>query len=111
MLLLGAVAHFAWKWAPPEAQADVWNASQALLVLALLTATAVHHPRLRAVCALLACGQALTAGCSIAWLAQPWEVLPGQAQCTALLDAPLGTIGLWLTAMMALRVSHDTARA
>jgi len=26
----------------------------------------------------------------------PWEVQPGQPQCSALLGVPLGLVGLWL---------------
>jgi len=117
LLLLGALAHYGWKWVPPHAQADVWNASQALLLLALLgmLAATQRHPHLRLVCALLASGQVLAAGCSLAWLWQPWPVLPGQGQCSAALDVPLALIGLWLVALVALHINprkdgrHDAA--
>ena len=92
-------------------------APAALLLLGALAATQ-RCAHLRLVCALLACGQVLAAGCSLAWLWQPWPVLPGQGQCSAALDVPLGVIGLWLVAMVALRINnrpqegpaHDTAR-
>lgn len=108
LLLLGALAHYGWKHAPAHAQADVWNAGQALLIIVLLGVLAAtqRSAHLRLVCALLACGQALAAGCSLAWLWRSWPVLPGQAQCSAALDLPLGLIGLWLLALVALRINQ-----
>lgn len=103
LLLAGGLAQFAWKHAPPDAQADVWNVSQALLVLVLLAGWAVRYRArlLLAVVGLLAVWQLLTAGCSLAWLVQPWPVRPGQEACSAALDLPLGAVGLWLLLLLA----------
>ena len=109
LLLVGALAQFAWKWAPPAAQGDVWNINQALLAAMLLAMVGTAYParHVRAVCALLMAWQVLTAGCSLAWLVAPWPVLPGQGQCSAALDWPLGLASAWLVAMLALRLHRD----
>jgi hypothetical protein len=35
-------------------------------------------------------------GCSSLYIVSPWEVLPGQAQCSALLQFDLGRVGILL---------------
>jgi hypothetical protein len=102
LLLVGVVAQYGWRHAPVEAQADVWNASQALLVLVTLAmlANAYRSRWVLAVAALLGCMQASTAACSLAWLAQPWPVHPGDDQCDAALRFPLSAVGLWLAALL-----------
>jgi hypothetical protein len=43
-----------------------------------------------------ACEELMVIGCSSLYIVSPWEVLPGQAQCSALLQFDLGRIGLAL---------------
>jgi hypothetical protein len=108
VLLVGGVAQYAWKHAAIDAQADVWNVSQSMLNLVLL-ALLCHAYRsgwVWACAALVAVWQALTVGCSLLWLAAPWPVLPGQEQCSARFDVPLGAIGLWLLLLLAAAMSQ-----
>ena len=108
VLLVGGVAQYAWQHAPVDAQADVWNASQALLVLLLLAlvANAYRSGWVWAAAGLAGAWQLLTVGCSLLWLAAPWPVLPGAEQCSARLDVPLGAVGLWLLLLLAAAMSQ-----
>lgn len=102
LLMVGGVAQFAWPHAPADAQADVWNISQALLVLVLLAlvANAYRSAWTWAAAWLLAVWQAMTAGCSLLYLVRPWPVAPGQEQCSAALNVPLGAVGAWLLVLL-----------
>ena len=96
LLLMGAALHYGWGLFPAEHQADVWNASGAI-VRAILLLIVVWHIRSRAVLLIAAwwiAEEAMVAVCSLAYIAQPWPVMPGQAQCSALLSYDLGKIGL-----------------
>lgn len=99
LLAVGMFTVFGWKWAPEWAQADVWNASMAILAIFLLGALALAYrgyPRLVLVCCYLAVLFMFTAGCSMLWLASPLEVLPGQDQCDARFKMPLALVGLFV---------------
>lgn len=102
LLLVGGLAQFAWPHAPDAAQADVWNVSQALLVLFLLAlvANAYRSAWTWTAAALVGAWQSLTVGCSLAYLFRPWPVQPGQEQCSAALNVPLGAIGAWLLLLL-----------
>ncbi len=108
LLLVGGVAQYAWQHAPADAQADVWNASQALFVLLLLAlvANAYRSAWVWASAALVGAWQGLTVGCSLLWLAAPWPVQPGGEQCSARFGLPLGAIGLWLLLLLAAAASQ-----
>jgi hypothetical protein len=40
------------------------------------------------------CEELMVAGCSVWFIVSPWEIEPGQAQCSALLQFDLGRIGV-----------------
>lgn len=103
MLLAGMAAQFMWGWAPTWAQADVWNATGAIFIAMLLGVLAVAYRRFRClvlVCIYLAALWLLTAGCSLLWLYEQWEVLPGQDQCDARFRIPLSVMGLFIGLMV-----------
>jgi hypothetical protein len=103
LLLAGAGLHYGWALVPVEHQAQVWNAAGAVVRAGLLMAV-VWHVRSRWVLALAVwwlCEEAMVAGCSLAYILSPWEVLPGQAQCSALLQHDLGVYGLLAVALLA----------
>jgi hypothetical protein len=108
LLLVGGVAQYAWKHVPPEHQADVWNVCQAVVILTLLALVlnAYRSVWVLASVALVGSWQAMTVGCSLAWLYRPWPISPGQEQCSARLDIPLGAIGLWLLLLLAAAMSQ-----
>lgn len=113
LLLVGGLAQFGWHHAPAAAQADVWNASQALLVLVLLAmvVNAYRSAWTWAAAALLGAWQLLTAGCSLAYLWKPWPVEPGQEQCSAALNVPLGAIGGWLLVLLIVGAARSSGGA
>ena len=94
----GMAANYLWQVAPPAAQADLWNASKALLIMGLLglVALAWHCIEVTAAVALLAVFELEVAGCSLAWLVHPWPVRAGEEQCSAALGLPLGLLGALL---------------
>jgi hypothetical protein len=110
VLLVGGVAQYAWQHAAIDAQPDVWNVSQSMLVLVLLAllCNAYRSGWVWATAGLVAAWQAMTAGCSLMWLAAPWPMVAGQEQCSARFDLPLGAIGLWLLLLLAAAMSQRT---
>jgi hypothetical protein len=46
------------------------------------------------------CEELMVAGCSVAYIVSPWNVEPGQAQCSALLQFDLGRIGVLAMAFL-----------
>ena len=95
---LGVLVHYGWALAPVEHQAQVWNACGGFARLALVLALAW---RVRSFPVLLvalwwACEELLVIGCSVAYIVSPWQIDPGQAQCSALLQFDLGRIGVFV---------------
>lgn len=109
LLAAGVAAQFLWRSAPASVSADVWNASQAALVVALLCVViaSVQSGAVRFVCLLLGSWQLMTAGCSVLYLIRPWSVIPGQAQCSAALDLPLGAISGLFALLLAWRIYRE----
>ena len=109
LLAAGVAAQYVWRTVPANASADVWNASQAALVVVLLCVViaSVRSGAVRFVCLLLGTWQLMTAGCSVLYLIRPWPVAPGQAQCSAALDLPLGAISGLLALLLAWRIYRD----
>ncbi len=104
LLLLGALLHYGWAFVPAEHQAQAWNALGAFARACLLVSLVWH---IRSVLVLAVAGwwlaeEAMVAGCSLAYIARPWEVAPGQAQCSALLSLDLGRLGVVAVACIAL---------
>ena len=96
LIALGILVHYAWAWFPPEHQAQAWNALGAFARLLgwIGAARLIRATVARLVAFWLACEELLVIGCSVGYMVSPWEVLPGQAQCSALLQFDLGRIGL-----------------
>jgi hypothetical protein len=104
LLLAGAIHNQAHKWADPADSAMVWNATGAGLALFLLCCVAWAHRDSAAVllvCALLAGWAAQTAGCSVAWLIEPWELVEGGEICSDRLGVPLGALGCMAALLVA----------
>jgi hypothetical protein len=107
LLLAGMAAQFLWQWAPTWAQADAWNAAGAIFIALLLGVLAVAYHRAKEmllVCGYLAVLWLLTAGCSLLWLKEQWEVSPGQDQCDAQFKFPLSVIGLFIGLVLLIRI-------
>lgn len=106
LLAGGVAAHFVWRLASTDLQGQAWNASGAAqtLVLLALVANAYRARPVLWVCGLLGAWQLMVAGCSLAYMAAPWPIAPGQAQCSAALDMPLGLASLWVASLLAARL-------
>lgn len=83
------------------------------LVLLLVVLPALRawrsDPAVLLVCALLAGWAAQTAGCSVAWLIEPWELQPGGEICSDRLGIPLGTMGCVAALLVAAHTSTTHA--
>lgn len=104
LLALGVCHHYLWAAIPAEHAAQWWNASGAITRAVLLLAL-VWHVRNRwalLVAAWWLAEEALVAGCSAAYMLAPWPVLPGEAQCSALLQFDIGRVGLACIALILL---------
>ena len=104
LLLAGAVHNQAHKLAPPELAAMVWNLTGALLIALLLALVAWHcrgSSAVLLVCALLGGYVLQVAGCSAAWLIEPWELVEGGEICSDRLRWPLGTLGCMAALLVA----------
>lgn len=97
----GTVAQFGYHAAPAAVEADVWNASQAsmLLLLLALVANAYRSALVWVACGLVGAWALLQAACSVAYIVAPWVTLPGQAQCSAALDMPITPVAAWLAGL------------
>lgn len=107
LLAAGMAAQFMWQWAPTWAQADAWNATGAVFIVMLLGLLAASHRRSASfvlVCCYLAFLWFLTACCSLLWLKEQWEVLPGQDQCDARFKFPLSVVGLFIGLVLLIRL-------
>jgi hypothetical protein len=93
---LGVLVHYGWAWFPAEHQAQAWNALGAFARLLgwIGAALWIRHGAAYLVAFWLCCEELMVIGCSVAYIVSPWEVLPGQAQCSALLQFDLGRIGI-----------------
>jgi hypothetical protein len=109
------LVHYGWAWFPAEHQAQIWNICGAFARLVLLlfcvgvlviVGVLLLGYRRRQVMALLciaswlACEELMVMGCSTAYIFSPWEIEPGQAQCSALLQFDLGRIGVLAVAFL-----------
>ena len=125
LLLLGLLLFYGWAWFPTTLQAQAWNAAGALARLALLGGVlyllrgrmrilrfgsfrlgrftvAVAAKPVLLVAAWWAAEDLMVAGCSVAFMVAPWQVPPGQAQCSALVQFDIGQIGLVVVAALLL---------
>lgn len=92
LVLLPACAHeFVWQAWPPGTQGDVRNITQwpVLAAFALCLAVLARDRLVTAACAAAALMSTTTAACSLAWLISPWEVMPGQDQCSVRWGVPM----------------------
>lgn len=96
LIALCILVHYGWAWVPPEHQAQVFNAAGAFarLVGVCIAAWLIRSTVARLVAFWWACEELMVIGCSLAYIASPWDVPEGQAQCSALLQFDLGRIGI-----------------
>lgn len=98
LLLLGVFRHYAWEVVPPGLQAQVWNACAAIVISIFLLAAASKDTWPVVLWWIAEEAQAII--CSVGWILSPWDVKPGEAQCSALMKFDLSTLGLFVVAMI-----------
>ena len=98
LLLLGVLRHYSWELVRPDIQAQVWNACGSIVIVIFLLAVVSRQTALVVIWWLAE--EAQTILCSVGWILSPWEVKPGEAQCSALLGFDLSTLGLLVVAMI-----------
>lgn len=105
LLLAALLAQFAWQHLPEPVQGVGWTAAQAAFSLMLLgaVANAYRRPAMWAAVGLAGVWQAMTVGCSVAYIVRPWPKTGG-SRCSAALDYPVGVVALGLAAMLAWRI-------
>jgi hypothetical protein len=104
VLLAGAALFYGWALAPVEHQSQVWNAAGSIARMSLLLAYVgtISNRFLLAVVLWYTGEESQVAACSVAYIVQPWEILPGQAQCSALLQTDIGAYGMAAVAVLLL---------
>jgi hypothetical protein len=106
LLAAGAALFYGWSAFPAHVQADVWNitgsATRVLLLLALVWR--VRSRALVIVSAWWCMEEASVIICSTWYIIAPWPILPGQAQCSALLHYDLAKVGAAIMAAVTLWV-------
>jgi hypothetical protein len=102
---LGVLHDRAHRWVPEACRGDVWNITGAVLLSAALVLLALHlcNEWVWLAVALLVGYQAQVAGCSVAYLWEPWEQLPGADHCSDGLALPLAALGVCSIALIAYR--------
>lgn len=106
LLILVAREHL-WAYLPPELQGIASKGLGALLVLVLLGVVWMQSERCKWLAAALLYGawcSLQTLLCSLAYMAEPWDVLPGQGICSARIGIDLGALGLLIVAFLAYRL-------
>lgn len=84
VLAAACIHEFAWQMVTPDLQGDLRAVTQWPLVASLCLGFAVAARDRFAIAAAVAVGimSLTTAACSLAWLVHPFEVLPGEDQCS-----------------------------
>ena len=107
LLILCLLRHYLWEFVPAAHQAQVWNITGALVILALLFgrggAWGASGAR-KFIAGWWLAEELLVIGCGSLYIYSPWAVAPGEAQCKALfgyLDPSLfGTLFAAIAALL-----------
>jgi len=92
LLLLGVLRHYGYKLAPSEFHPQVWNAIASIVIVIFLLAVASKETL--PIVIWWTAEEAQASLCSIGWMIRPWEIPPGEDQCSALLGFDLSSVGL-----------------
>jgi nitrate reductase gamma subunit len=115
LLVAWFVAHYAYRLAPVEWEADASNIGRSVATLILLAAVSIAY-RSRLLWLIAFCfafEEAQVIGCTVMWLQEPWTMLPGMERCSEKFAIPMGAIGLAcigvLCAMLLRKLTHGNA--
>jgi hypothetical protein len=80
ILMTTAIGRTAWERFPADVQADVWNASQALVLIVMSSIAAIgwRSRVIGAMCVLVIALNTATVACSAWWYVAPWSPMPGR---------------------------------
>lgn len=102
LLALGVARHYGYLLADQADHADIWNAAGAVTLAAMLIALAWRwRGPVLLVVAWWVAEEVMVAGCSLAYMVQPWIVGPGQDQCSALIGLDISKISAAVIAALA----------
>lgn len=104
LLALGVFRHYGWDHVPVDAQRFVWNMSGSVLILFLIWSA---WPAARLVVVWLSFEELQVVACSLIRILRPQDISIGKAQCSDLIGFDLGTVGLFLVALI---LAYQTVR-
>lgn len=100
LLLLGVIRHYGYELVSPENQALLWNATGAAVILMGLIFLWVRYAGMWPVLLWWAVEELQVIACSVGRILAPWDVKPGQDQCSALIGFDLGSLGILCIALI-----------
>jgi len=105
LLLMFALRHYAYPLLPESSWGDSFAVAGSACIIALVLLVRPWLP----LAAWIIGEEALVAGCSIWWLADPW-IVTGAEQCSSRVGFKLGSVGLVALALVTWRMSRLTGR-
>jgi hypothetical protein len=90
--------HYGWSWVRPEWAAWVWNISGSLVILPLVWVVSYKWKATILVALWWTFEELQVILCSVAYMADPWQVEKGQAICSAKTGFDLGALGIMFCA-------------
>jgi hypothetical protein len=100
LLLVGVLRHYGWELVRPEWQAEVWNISGAVVITGMLWAISYRWRATVLIAIWWTFEELQVAICSAWWIADPWIVPEGEAQCSSLIGFDLGSVGILCAAIV-----------
>lgn len=115
LLIVAAMGkHFGWQFSGTDVEivGQVWNIGSSVLSVAvlILLGAAYRSREMWAACLVLAACEVVIGTCSVAWLVNPWEMLPGDDFCSARVNLPLGILGAVAFLGVLLSVTRETKK-
>ena len=100
LLLLGVLRHYGWSSVPTEYQRFAWNISGSVVIVIFLWAVAYQWAATRLIALWWTLEELQVIACSMGRMLRFWEVKQGESQCSVLLGFDLGSLGLFLVALI-----------
>lgn len=112
-LLVGALRHYGYQFAPPELAGIVSKGLGGAAILALLAMVWLRSDRSKMLAAVLlwwAWEETQVVVCSALYAWRPWHVEPGQGICSALSGLNMDSIGVLALALLAANATAKVHR-
>ncbi len=104
LLLIGATRHYLWPLWPAELRgvaSKMLGACAAICLLSIISSMAPQSVWIQRVVTWYAIEEGMAAGCSGAYLIEPWPIPEGASMCSALVGFDLGAAGILVVAVLA----------